>query len=244
MTAGNDVLFPGCAQVFSLGEESAQRVLSQIVERDPPEFGYVTLNAWGDPATVGTIGVVNDFQYVPNGESTMSCSGVARFRVEEIDADLTTAKLRVFFDEPPADDQLENIATLEDQLISALKDVVNLTIKISDDNDHTRQRALEETISRVESLVKDDNGEQVDHWLLEMEPDRRREILSFIVIDLLDVSFMDRRSILESTNTADRLDTALKGLQPFIQELAAKGAIVGALGRDGDAEGPGSAELF
>lgn len=241
MTAGNDVLFPGCSQMFSLGEESAQRVLSQIVERDPPEFGYVTLNAWGDPANVGTIGIVDDFRYVPNGKSMLSCSGVARFRVEEFDDDLASAKLQIFHDELPADDQCDHLASLENQLVSAMKDIISLSIKISDDNDHTRQRALEETISRIESLVKGDDSQQVDHWLLDMGPDRRREILSFIVIDLLDISFMDRRSILENTNTADRLGAAYKGLKPLIRELAAKGAIVGALGRNDNAEGSESA---
>lgn len=244
MTEGNDVLFPGCSQAFTLDEESAQRVISQIIECDPPEFGHVTLNAWGDPAAVGTIGIVNDFQYVPSGKSVLACTGVARFRTEEIDSSLTSAKFQVFHDDPPVDDQLENLAVLENQLVSTMKDIIKLSIKISDDHDHTRQRVLEETIDRVQSLIKDEGSEHVDHWLLDLDRDRRREILSFIIIDILDVSFMDRRGILESTDTADRLDVAYNGLQPFVRELAAKGAIVGALGREDDGEGSESPRFF
>lgn len=231
MTAGNDILFPGCGRVLTLNEASAQRVLSEITENDPPEFGYITLNAWGDPAPVGTVAIIDDFQYVRDNKSILSCSGVARFRINSINREFTEAKLQVFHDDIPSEDGLDSLVALEKQVISTMKDIISLTIKVTDDKNHTRQRSYEETMKRIESLVADGDVESVQHWMLNMNPNFRREILSFIIIDLLDISYMDRCGILESTDTADRLDAALKGLQPFIRELAAKGAIIGALGR-------------
>lgn len=232
MTAGNDVLFPGCIQSLTIDNTTAKRVINEIAELEPPEFAYITLNAWGDPASVGTVAVIEDLSYEPTKNSTLVCNGTARFRVLSVSNDMTRARVEIFNDEIPTDDRLDDIVDLERKLVTALRDIVTLTIKISDDDDHTRQRALADMLKRVESFCEKNNDETPSHWIMELGPDVRRELLSFLVVDMLSVSFMDRRGILESTDTAERLDAALKGLEPFVRELAAKGAIVGALGRD------------
>lgn len=236
MTAGNDVLFPGCNQTLKIDHATAQRVLNDVLESETSEFAYVTLNAWNEPGTVGTIATVDDFQYVPNGQSILRCSGVARFRLLEINETKSTARFKIFNDERPSEEQLQKSEQLEERLVSAIQDMVTLTLKISDDVNQTRQKALEETLGRVKALSAGGTDSDVHHWILDLSPDLRRELLSFIFIDKLDVSFMDRRAILESTDTADRLDASLQGLEPLLNELAAKGAIIGALGRDNSSD--------
>lgn len=238
MTAGNDFLFPGCHQVLKLEEEMAQRVLKDIADSDPPEFAYLILSAWGDPEAVGTIAIIEDFKYSPNNDSVLVCSGVARFHILQINDDLTQAELKIFQDEPPSDEEADKVAKLEKKLVTAMKDIVTISIKISDDKDQSRQRALEETLKRVEAFSENTDGPDVNHWIVNLSPNLRRELLSFIVLDMLSVSFMDRRNILESTNSEERLDAGLQGLEPFLQELAAKGAIIGALGRQEDEDTP------
>lgn len=233
MTAGNDVLFPGGHQVLSLDEDMAQRVLKEVAEREPPEFAYITLSAWGDPGTVGTIAVVDDFQYSPLNQSTLVCSGIVRFRVLQLNESLTQAQIQIFHDDAPSEEQLDKVVELEKQLVATVKEIVTLSIKLRDDAEGTDQRALEEKLKRVEAFCNgSDDGTAVDHWILELSPEIRRELLSFIVLDMLSVSFMDRRDILQSTDTSERIDAGLRGLEPHVRELAAKGAIVGALGRD------------
>lgn len=232
MTAGNDVLFPGSHQVLSLEEGMAQRVLKEIAKREPPEFAYITLSAWGDPGAVGTIALVEDFKYSPSGQSVLVCSGVARFRVLQLNESLTQAKLQIFHDDSPSEEQLDKVVELETKLMATIKDIVALSIKLNDDAEGTRQRALEENLKRVEAFCNGSDDADIDHWILELSPDLRRELLSFIILDMLSVSFMDRRGILQSTDTFERLDAGLRGLEPYVRELAAKGAIVGALGRD------------
>lgn len=232
MTAGNDVLFPGCNQPLTVDCVTSQRVMNEIVNLDPPEFAYITLNAWGDPSTVGTIALIEDMKYSPSEDSTLICSGISRFRVLHLTNEMTRARVQIFNDDIPAGSRVDSIIDLEQRLVAAMKDIVTLTIKISDDDDQTRQHALEETLKRVEAFCGEDNGESSTHWIMQLGPNLRRELLSFLIIDMLSVSFMDRRSILESTDTAKRLELALEGLDPFVRELAAKGAIVRALGRN------------
>lgn len=250
MTAGNDVLFPGCHQVVNLDEDTAKYVTSLVTAggTETQEFVYIPLNAWGDAGTVGTVAVVEDIApsldatdesdmkgEVGEGGKTIFCSGVARVHVHSISDDMRTARVEMFNDDVPTDEKLTEIENLEHQLVSAMKDIVTLTIKISDDDQHTREKALEDTLKRVESFyTQNGNVQDTDFWMMQLSPILRRELLSFIVIDMLSVSFMDRRSILEGTDTANRLEIALQGLEPFVKELAAKGAILGALGRGGD----------
>lgn len=240
MTAGNDILFPGCNALLTLDNALAERIMADISEREPPDFAYIALNAWGEPGTVGTVAVIEDFKYAPSQDSSMLlCAGVSRFRVVHINDDLTQARVRTFQDEPSAEENMDVVIELEQSIFSAMRNIVSLTLKISDDADQTRQLALSETLARVEAFCGHENADNIaHHWILDLSPDLRRELISFIVIDLLSVSFMDRRQILESTDTEDRLDAAVKGLEPFVRELAAKGAILGALGQNDASDRP------
>jgi hypothetical protein len=118
-----------------------------------------------------------------------------------------------------------------------------------------RETALAETMKRMEALcAKVDGGEggaaeraapgpggadgtgvlMLQHWVgVRDDVNRRRELLGFITLDLISLSFMERVALLESTNTKLRLQMASDALDPLLKELAAKAAIVSAFGADG-----------
>lgn len=248
MTAGGDVLFPGGSQLLTLQAEEADRVLRAVAGKEKPEFAYLPVSAWGEPATVGTMAVVDDIQmHLDAGQSSLLCTGVSRFRVLHLGNDMHTARVELFWDDEPAGEDIDELERLEQQLIETMKQIVRLSIKLNEGGDEQRQIALAETLKRMQAFCGEVGEEQgkklLQHWIFELSPKLRRELLSFIVIDLVSISFMDRRNLMMSTNTASRLTEALRCLAPFVKELAAKGAIVSALGpdvaeEDGLAPGP------
>ncbi|CAN8074099.1 unnamed protein product [Agarophyton chilense] len=238
MTSGADVIFPGGSQLLSLSHESADRLLRTVCENTPPEFVYVCVNAWGDPGPVGTLCLVDDVHIDPEQEkATLLCTGVSRLRILHLDEHMCNARVQNFNDDDPTPDVLETISEKEQCLVSTMTQIVQLSIKISEGKDE-HQRALTDTLQRVRAFCGQMNEEEsrklLQPWILQLSPQLRRELFSFIVTDLLSVSFMDRKNMLLSTDTGERLERALQGLEPYVKELAAKGAIVSALGQRGD----------
>lgn len=237
MTAGGDVLFPGGSQVLTISTADALRAS----EANNSQFGYLTVDAWGEPSTVGTIAVVDEFEAHGSDDTALVlCTGLERFRVVSLDDDSTFGTVKCFCDDPTSEELLSEVVEQEDRLVKAMTEIVRLSIKISDESDERRQKALAETLKRVDAFCGPNGGKTPEnllhHWILELDPHRRREILTFIVMDLLSLSFMSRRSLMLETDTAARLETALKALDPFLKELAAKGAILSALGKKGEDE--------
>ena len=233
MTSGADVLFPGGNQLLTI---DAEKALS-LVEKTPPEFAFVCVDAWGNTDSIGTLAVVDDLQIGgENPQATLLCTGISRVKLLEIDENRTKAVVHPFYDETPNEHDITSLEQLEEKLISTMTNIVTLSIKVSDTSDQQKQIALADTLKRVEAFCgkceEEERKDLLQHWILTLEAHRRREILSFIVIDLVSVSFMDRKGLLRSTNTCTRLQEAIKCLEPFVKELAAKGAIVSALGRD------------
>lgn len=224
MTSGGDVLFPGGMQQIMLNDQTASRLLETTLNSDPPEFAHIVINAWNEPGTVGTIATVEELSTSSN---VLHCTGLSRFRVLHLAEDYSSARVETFQDDPPEEHDLDKLQELEKELLQTMASIVSLSLKIAGED---RQKALAETLRRVEAFCGMNDDDR--HWLQDLDPDRRRELLSFIVIDLLSISFMNRREILASTDTAERLEHAQKCLQPFVNELAAKGAIVSALGHE------------
>lgn len=239
MTSGADVLFPGGSQVMSLSTEISQR-LNTVCENDRPEFAYICINAWGDPGTVGTLAVIDELYEEPSKDkATLVCTGTSRFQIVHLDENMHNARVQILNDHEPKSDQLALINDLEQRLITTLTQIVQLSIKIAPEKEEQRL-ALTDTLKRVRALYGEDGHEESRNllrpWILQLSPNRRRELFSFIFVDLLGDSFMDRRRFLMGTDTGKRLFVALKGLEPYVKELAAKGAIVSALGMDTDAQ--------
>lgn len=234
------MIFPGGSHVFHLEQKTAERLLEHVAHLEPPQFAYLPISAWGDPGTVGTLAVIDELQITPDGSASLLCTGLSRFSIIHLDEKLENARVELLHDALPAPEDEEDIVELERKLVQTMTQIVQLSIKISSAEDEQRQIALTETLKRVEAFCGKCSEEEsrmlLQHWILDLEPHLRRELLSFIVIDLLSVSFMERKSMMLSTNTGNRMGEALSGLQPFVKELAAKGAIVSALGK-GASEG-------
>lgn len=238
MTSGADLIFPGASQLLSLPAPTAHRLLRTVCDSDSPEFAYMCLNAWGDASDVATLCVVDDVHIAPDDRhATLLCTGISRLHVLHVDQHMHHARVQPFHDQPPRDHQLALITRQEQQLISTMTQIVQLSIKISEGKDE-HQRALADTLQRVRAFCghtsEQHSRKLLQPWILQLSPNLRREIFSFIVVDLLSISFMDRRKLLNTTDTGLRLQHALQGLEPYVKELAAKGAIVSALGKEGE----------
>lgn len=248
MTLGADVLLPGSSQMVQLEGSAPVEALQTVSNDTPPEFAYTTVDAWGDVSEVGTVAVIDDLQVRSDGEEdqvTVLCSGVGRYRViGQGSGREGEVEVREFWDDLPKDEDVEALEGLEGRLMECMKEIVRLSMKLSGaENDIGKETALAETLKRVEAFAEESaeemaevgdeamaNNPELQHWVLGLDPNRRRELLSFIMVDLLNLSFMERKALLVSTNTRARLEQAEEGLEPFIKELAAKGAIVSALG--------------
>jgi len=224
--------------------------VAHVLDSTPPgaHFAYLTLSAWGDPSPVGTLARLDGPAVVTESDAPsdaeLLCSGVCRLRVLHMDEGRRRARVQLFHDAPgdaPA------IAAAEARVVDAMTQIVHLSLKISRDGERERREALEATLKRVEAFCEGeiavdgvehvpenaDLGEHVGSFVEGGEA-VRAEVLSFIVTDLLSISYMERRNVMLATDTAERLAVALKSLEPYIKELAAKGAIVSALGLGGD----------
>jgi ATP-dependent protease La (LON) substrate-binding domain len=276
MTDGADVLFPGGSQMVHLHARGSLDALRTVIEEDPPEFGFVCVDAWGDACDVGTMAVVDDLELRGSAmEARLLCSGMTRFKVVEMSEDRKSAKVVLFHDDDPEESERDEYISLEDSLVQSMNSIVQLSIKLSrSDNERGKQTALAGTLQRMEKYFsrsksvtrhEDGNAEEKDgrsedsdidtgdvnsdvdseddedsadflphhvlqHWVGGLDEDRRRELLSFIVFDLTNMTFMDRLRMLRSTNTKERLGQAQEALEPFLKELVAKGAILEALG--------------
>ncbi|KAI0565817.1 ATP-dependent protease La (LON) [Gracilaria domingensis] len=242
MTSGADVIFPGGSQLLSVSHEAADRLLRTVCESDPPEFVFVCVNAWGDPGEVGTLCIIDDVHIDPSQEkATILCTGISRLHILKLDEHMQTAHVEVFNDDEPTPDSLESISEKEQHLVSTMTQIVQLSIKISEGKDE-HKRALNDTLRRVRAFcgqMDEEEGQKLlQPWILKLSPHLRRELFSFIATDLLSISFMDRKRMLTSTDTGERLELALQGLEPYVKELAAKGAIASALGQQGDQSRP------
>lgn len=252
MTAGGEVLFPGTRLDVEVPLEAAMRASDAINS----EFGYLPIDAWNVPSSVGTICVVDEFfsttdENNNSGEMvSLRAHGLERFRLVSLDDDRKTARIVPFSDTPTREEDMDAVADLEGKLVESMQEIVRLTMKIGGENDmdETHQRALNETLRRVEAFCLRDcsasststelesEPENVDigileRWGSELNADQRREILSFAVLDLLNLSFMSRRSLMMAVDTRQRLEDAIEAVNPYLKQLAAKGAILSALGK-------------
>lgn len=267
MTGGADVLFPGGSQLVRLvGNDAAVQSLREASLGDPPVFAFTTVDAWGAESTTGTLAVIDEMKIGNNvGDATVLCSGLGRWRRQS-----DGAGLMELWDDPPREEDEEELRLLDEVLVLSLMELVRLSIKLAG-TDPGKETALAETMKRMEALCEkveagnlgnsdDDDGDgdpvsvggaeegtsvlMLQHWVgVRSDVNRRRELLGFITLDMMNLSFMARSSLLESMDTKLRLEQAKEALDPFLKELAAKAAIVSAFGSDGVAEEAGSDNL-
>lgn len=225
MTQGGDVLFPGGTRVLRAKGEERKRL-----ESLEGEVAYVPVDAWGEMVDVGTVALVGGKREMGE-EMTIVLMGRKRCWVGEGGENV---KVEEFGDEHVGEDEEKILDNVEAEVVEKMKELVKLTIKTSD---RERGERLAEVLSMVEKCWEERVGQEEGesgHWVMDVGKEQRRELLGFVVLDQVSMSFMERRKCVRDTNTHERLKKALEWLQPYVNELAAKGAIVSALGSSDD----------
>lgn len=244
------MLFPGGSQLVQVrNNEAGVQSLQEAFLLHPPVFAFATIDAWGSPSDVGTLAVIDEMRVgATEGDATVLCSGLGRWRRGQ------SGRVEELWDDAAREGDEEKLKELDDRLVTSLMELVRLSIQVAG-LDVGKEMALEETMKRMQALVgssgldNDESGDEdagdfesegggdgtsakvLQHWVdMRNDKSRRRELLSFITMDMMNLSFMDRMALLRGTDTMDRLRAAEEVLEPFVKELAAKAAIQTALG--------------
>ncbi len=194
----NVVLFPQELLPLHIFESRYRIMLQTVLETDSL-FGVVRAN----PATkkisdVGCCAQIIKHQTSEDGRSNLVTLGQQRFRILEIvrETPFYTAMVSWIDDSPIADDQSE-LMSLSDSVLTALRDVVSLTGKLTDS-----ERNLPAEL-----------------------PNIPRELSFWIASHLGGPVADEQQNLLEMLNTAERLQREYQMLDHTRRQLAARTAL-------------------
>ena len=187
------VLFPQQLLPLHIFESRYRMLLQSVLESDK-RFGIVRINPQtGAMADVGCCAEVLQHQTTDDGRSYIVSLGQQRFRLLNITRETPYRTAMVsWIEDAPIQDQ-DSLNTLHKQVHSALTDVVSLTAKLQ-----TREVELPEDL-----------------------PELPRE-LSFWIGAHLDQAAEEQQSLLELTDTVDRLQRQFDMLDHTRRQLAAR----------------------
>ena len=187
------VLFPQQLLPLHIFESRYRMLLQSVLESDK-RFGIVRINPQtGAMADVGCCAEVLQHQTTDDGRSYIVSLGQQRFRLLNITRETPYRTAMVsWIEDAPIQDQ-DSLNTLHKQVHSALTDVVSLTAKLQ-----TREVELPEDL-----------------------PELPRE-LSFWIGAHLDQAADEQQSLLELTDTVERLQRQFDMLDHTRRELAAR----------------------
>ena len=187
------VLFPQQLLPLHIFESRYRMLLQSVLESDK-RFGIVRINPQtGAMADVGCCAEVLQHQTTDDGRSYIVSLGQQRFRLLNITRETPYRTAMVsWIEDAPIQDQ-DSLNTLHKQVHSALTDVVSLTAKLQ-----TREVELPEDL-----------------------PELPRE-LSFWIGAHLDQAADEQQSLLELTDTVDRLQRQFDMLDHTRRQLAAR----------------------
>jgi len=187
------VLFPQQLLPLHIFESRYRMLLQSVLESDK-RFGIVRINPQtGAMADVGCCAEVLQHQTTEDGRSYIVSLGQQRFRLLNITRETPYRTAMVsWIEDAPIQDQ-DSLNTLHKQVHSALTDVVSLTAKLQ-----TREVELPEDL-----------------------PELPRE-LSFWIGAHLDQSADEQQSLLELTDTVERLQRQFDMLDHTRRQLAAR----------------------
>ena len=191
------VLFPG--EVLPLHIfESRYRIMLQTVLESDSRFGVIRLDTNSKKiAEVGCCAQIIKHHTSEDGRSNVVTIGQQRFRVLNIirKAPFSVA-LVSWIDDEPVNDQ-DDLQKLSNLVLGALKDVVNLSGKLTDS-----ETSLPEGV-----------------------PDMPRELSFWIAAHLGGPVADEQQHLLEMTNTTDRLQREFEMLDQTRRQLAARTAL-------------------
>ena len=187
------VLFPQQLLPLHIFESRYRMLLQSVLESDK-RFGIVRINPQsGAMAEIGCCAEVLQHQTTEDGRSYVVTLGQQRFRLLNINRETPYKTAMVsWLEDKPVSNQ-DSISSLRDQVHKALTDVVTLTAKL-------QNREVE---------LPDDL------------PDLPRE-LSFWIGAHLDQAASEQQTLLELTDTSERLERQFEMLDHTRRQLAAR----------------------
>ena len=187
------VLFPQQLLPLHIFESRYRMLLQTVLETDK-RFGIVRINPeTGEMAEIGCCAEVLQHQTADDGRSYIVTLGQQRFRLLNITRETPYRTAMVSWLEDEPVEDAPQLNNLRDQVDAALKDVVSLTAKL-------QNREVE---------LPDDL------------PDLPRE-LSFWIGAHLDQAAAEQQSLLELTDTQERLERQFELLDHTRRQLAAR----------------------
>jgi len=218
---GGATMFPGVPRVI---ETDNAEIAPALTKEDPPVFGHVLVDAWGETARVGTLAILTKVEMREGGRSSLFVTGHFRFQLVDTweVAGVERARVAIVRDDLPN----ENLSDLCDKLLTELLSATQLIQRLtSSDQERQGEMMVESTNSAVAltNLVQSMGG--MDEWVL-------AEFLGFAVCGLEDLSIMEKRALLGGLSSKERLIRAIDHLDPIVKNLAAKSAIESALSPD------------
>ena len=187
------VLFPQQLLPLHIFESRYRMLLQTVLETDK-RFGIVRINPeTGEMAEIGCCAEVRQHQTADDGRSYIVTLGQQRFRLLNITRETPYRTAMVSWLEDEPVEDAPQLNNLRDQVDAALKDVVSLTAKL-------QNREVE---------LPDDL------------PDLPRE-LSFWIGAHLDQAAAEQQSLLELTDTQERLERQFELLDHTRRQLAAR----------------------
>lgn len=187
------VLFPQQLLPLHIFESRYRMLLQTVLETDK-RFGIVRINPeTGEMAEIGCCAEVLQHQTADDGRSYIVTLGQQRFRLLNITRETPYRTAMVSWLEDEPVEDAPRLNNLRDQVDAALKDVVSLTAKL-------QNREVE---------LPDDL------------PDLPRE-LSFWIGAHLDQAAAEQQSLLELTDTQERLERQFELLDHTRRQLAAR----------------------
>ena len=187
------VLFPQQLLPLHIFESRYRMLLQSVLESDK-RFGIVRINPQsGAMAEIGCCAEVLQHQTTEDGRSYVVTLGQQRFRLLNINRETPYRTAMVsWLEDEPVSNQ-DSLSSLRDQVHKALTDVVTLTAKL-------QNREVE---------LPDDL------------PDLPRE-LSYWIGAHLDQAAAEQQSLLELTDTSERLERQFEMLDHTRRQLAAR----------------------
>lgn len=187
------VLFPQQLLPLHIFESRYRMLLQSVLESDK-RFGIVRINPQsGAMAEIGCCAEVLQHQTTEDGRSYVVTLGQQRFRLLNINRETPYRTAMVsWLEDEPVSNQ-DSLSSLRDQVHKALTDVVTLTAKL-------QNREVE---------LPDDL------------PDLPRE-LSFWIGAHLDQAAAEQQTLLELTDTSERLERQFEMLDHTRRQLAAR----------------------
>ena len=187
------VLFPQQLLPLHIFESRYRMLLQSVLESDK-RFGIVRINPQsGAMAEIGCCAEVLQHQTTEDGRSYVVTLGQQRFRLLNINRETPYRTAMVSWLEDEPGSNQDSLSSLRDQVHKALTDVVTLTAKL-------QNREVE---------LPDDL------------PDLPRE-LSFWIGAHLDQAAAEQQTLLELTDTSERLERQFEMLDHTRRQLAAR----------------------